>query len=173
MIRTLFLLSLAALAVVSRLVPHPMNFAPIAALALFGGAYFDRRFAFVLPFAVLIVSDLFIGFYDGVAWVYGSFFLVGLVGWWLRGRRSLGATAGATLTGSVLFFIVTNFGVWLEGRLYSPDFAGLVNCYVAAIPFFRNTLAGDAFYVATLFGLTELVTRRIPALGIPGGTAGK
>ncbi|HLF15779.1 MAG TPA: DUF6580 family putative transport protein [Bacteroidota bacterium] len=173
MIRTLFLLSLAALAVVSRLVPHPMNFAPIAALALFGGAFFDRRFSFVLPFAVLLVSDWFIGFYDGVAWVYGAFFLVNLVGWWLRGRRSLGATAGATLTGSVLFFIVTNFGVWLQGSLYSPDFAGLVTCYVAAMPFFRNTLAGDAFYVAVLFGLTELAARKIPALGIAGATAGK
>ncbi len=172
MIRTLFLLALAALAVVSRLVPHPMNFAPVAALALFGGAYFDRRYAFVLPFAVLLVSDAFLGFYTGIAWVYGSFFLVGLIGWWLRGRKSVGATAGATLAGSILFFIVTNFGVWLGGNLYTPDLPGLITCYAAAIPFFRNTLAGDAFYVTLLFGLAELAGRKVPALRAPVTPAG-
>ncbi len=171
MIRTFFLLALAGLAVVSRLIPHPMNFAPVAALALFGGAYFDRRFAFVLPFAVLIVSDFFLGFYDGIAWVYGSFFLVSLVGWGLRGRKSVAAVAGSTLLGSVLFFVVTNFGVWLGGGLYSPDMAGLLDCYVAAIPFFRNSLAGDAFYVTLLFGAAELAARRVPALADDGGSA--
>ncbi len=170
MIRTLFLLGLATLAVVSRLIPHPMNFAPIAALALFGGAYFDRRFAFALPFAVLIVSDAFLGFYEGIEWVYGSFFLISLIGWSLRGRKSVAAIAGATLLGSVLFFVVTNFGVWLGGGLYTPDLAGLLNCYVAAIPFFRNSLAGDAFYAAALFGAAELASRRVPALSDAGGS---
>lgn len=168
--RTIFLLALAILAVVSRLIPHPMNFAPIAALALFGGAYFDRRFAFALPLGVLLVSDAFIGFYDGIAWVYGSFFLVNLIGWGLRERKSVVATAGATLFGSVLFFAVTNFGVWLGGGFYTPDLTGLVNCYVAAIPFFRNSLAGDAFYVAILFGAAEFAARRVPALGDTSGS---
>jgi hypothetical protein len=167
MVRTLFLLGLAVLAVVSRLVPHPMNFAPIAALALFGGAYFDRRYAFVLPFAVLLASDALIGFYNGIAWVYGGFFLVSLLGWTLRRRRTVARTAGAALAGSVAFFVVTNFGVWLQGSLYTPDMAGLINCYVAAIPFFRNTLAGDAFYVALLFGAAELAARKVPALALP------
>jgi hypothetical protein len=169
MIRTLFLLALAALAVASRLVPHPANFAPVAALALFGGAYFDRRFSFLLPFAVLLVSDVFIGFYQGVAWVYGSFFLVNLVGWWLRDRRRVAPIAGATLAGAVLFFAVTNFGVWMGGGMYTPDLSGLIDCYVAAIPFFRNTLAGDAFYVALLFGVTEFALRKVPALAVPQG----
>ena len=168
MIRTLFLLALTALAVVSRLIPHPMNFAPVAALALFGGAYFDRRYAFALPLVVLIVSDAFLGFYDGIAWVYGSFFLVNLIGWWLRGRKSITMIAGATLLGSVLFFVVTNFGVWLGGGLYTPDMAGLLNCYIAAIPFFRNSLAGDAFYVAILFGAAELASRKVPVLADAG-----
>ena len=168
MIRTLFLLLIAAAAVASRLIPHPVNFAPVAALALFGGAYFDRRISFLLPFAVLLVSDFFLGFYTGIAWVYGSFFLVSLIGWRLRERRTLGRTAAATLAGSVLFFVVTNFGVWLGGALYTPDLAGLAACYAAAIPFFRNTLAGDGFYVAVLFGIAELAARRIPALGLQG-----
>jgi hypothetical protein len=164
MVRTLFLLSLAVLAVVSRLVPHPMNFAPIAALALFGGAYFDRRYAFILPFAVLLASDALLGFYDGIAWVYGSFFLVSLIGWALRSNRTVGRTAGASLAGSVVFFVLTNFGVWLQTNFYTHDLAGLINCYVAALPFFRNTLAGDAFYVAALFGAVELAVRKVPAL---------
>jgi hypothetical protein len=167
MVRTLFLLGLAALAVFSRLIPHPVNFAPIAALALFGGAYFDRRYSFILPFAVLLVSDALIGFYDGIAWVYGGFFLVNLIGWSLRRNRTLAGTAGATLAGAVAFFVVTNFGVWLQGALYTPDLAGLIDCYVAAIPFFRNTLAGDAFYVALLFGAAELATRKVRALALP------
>ena len=167
MVRTLFLLGLAVLAVVSRLIPHPMNFAPIAALALFGGAYFDRRYSFILPFVALLASDAIIGFYDGVAWIYGSFLLVNLIGWTLHRRRTLAGTAGATLAGAVVFFVVTNFGVWLQGTLYTPDLAGLVDCYIAAIPFFRNTLAGDAFYVALLFGAAEFASRKVPALALP------
>jgi hypothetical protein len=167
MVRTLFLLGLAALAVASRLVPHPVNFAPVTALALFGGAYFDRRFSFALPFAVLLVSDALIGFYDGIAWVYGAFFLVSVIGWTLRQGRTFARTTVATVSGSVLFFVVTNFGVWLSGTMYTPDLAGLIDCYVAAIPFFRNTLAGDAFYVAVLFGAAGLATRKVPALAIP------
>jgi hypothetical protein len=166
MVRTLFLLGLAALAVISRLIPHPVNFAPIAALALFGGAYFDRRYSFILPFAVLLVSDAILGFYDGVAWVYGGFLLVNLLGWTLRRNRSIAGTAGVTLAGSVAFFVVTNFGVWLQGTLYTPDLSGLIDCYVAAIPFFRNSLAGDLFYVATLFGAAELAARKVPALAL-------
>lgn len=167
MVRILFLLGLAALAVASRLIPHPVNFAPVAALALFGGAYFDRKYSFILPFAVLVLSDAVIGFHDGIAWVYGSFFLVGLIGWTLRERRTVARTAGASLAGSVLFFVVTNFGVWIQGTMYTPDVAGLVDCYVAAIPFFRNTVAGDLFYAALLFGAAELASRKVPAIALP------
>jgi hypothetical protein len=169
MIRTMFLLLLAALAVFSRLIPHPANFTPIAALALFGGVYFDKKYAFILPLAVLLVSDAIIGFYDGIAWVYGSFLIIGLLGLWLRKHKTLGSTAVATVAGSAIFFVLTNFGYWLSGTLYPLTPAGLASCYVAAIPFVRNTLAGDLFYVAILFGITELASRRIPALGYRGG----
>ncbi|HLB01422.1 MAG TPA: DUF6580 family putative transport protein [Bacteroidota bacterium] len=173
MIRAIFLLILAVMAVFSRLIPHPANFTPIAALALFGGVYFEKKYAFILPLAVLLVSDAIIGFYDGIGWVYGSFLIIGLLGLWLRNHRSIRNTAGVTLAGSVIFFILTNFGVWLAGGLYMPTTAGLVECYVVAVPFFRNTLAGDLFYVAVLFGITEMAARRIPALGLPGGDSAK
>jgi len=173
MIRTLFLLLMALLAVFSRLIPHPMNFTPIAALALFGGVYFDRKYAFVLPLCALILSDSIIGFYSGMWWVYGSFLIIGLLGLWLRNHKSIGSTAIATVAGSAIFFIITNFGFWLESGLYPQTMSGLISCYIAAIPFVRNTLAGDIFYVALLFGITELAVRRVPILGYGGGKSGR
>jgi hypothetical protein len=165
MIRYFFTFALIFLAAASRLVPHPMNVAPITALALFGGAYLDKKHAFIVPMAAMLIADYFIGFYDGIAWVYAGFLLTGFVGLWLRSHRSVAATAGATVAGSVIFFIVSNFGTWITGLVgYPLNAAGLGACYVAAIPFFRNTLAGDVAYVAALFGLYELATRLLPAL---------
>jgi len=145
---------LICFAALSRFVPHPDNFTPIAAMALFGGVYFDKRYAFVVPLAAMVVSDFFIGFHNTIPYVYGSFVLAGLIGIWLKNHKSLGWIIGASLSSSVLFFVVTNFGVWVSGG-YPQNFAGLVGCYVAAIPFFRNTVLGDLIYVAVLFGVYE------------------
>ncbi|MDD8018449.1 MAG: hypothetical protein PHP42_08750 [Bacteroidota bacterium] len=146
-------------AALSRLVPHPLNFTPIAAMALFGAVYFNKRFAFIVPIAALAISDYILGFYTEMYFVYASFILIGFIGLWLKNRKSIFTVGGTTLASSVLFFVVTNFGVWLTGTMYTKDIAGLTECYVAAIPFFRNTLAGDFFYVAVLFGVYELVVR--------------
>lgn len=173
MIRNIFLLSLCLLAAATRLLPHPPNFAPITAIALFGAVYFDRKFAVILPITALLLSDAVLGFYGGMLWVYGSFLMIGMIGFWLRGRKTVTATASATLAGSVLFYLVTNFGVWLSGTLYPPTFAGLMECYAAAVPFFRNTLLGDGFYVAVLFGVTELASRYVPAVAHAGDGAGR
>jgi hypothetical protein len=145
---------LIAFAALSRFVPHPANFTPIAAMALFGGVYFDKRYAFVIPMAAMLVSDYFLGFHNVLPYVYGSFVLTGLIGIWLKGHKSVGWIVGASLSSSVLFFVITNFGVWMTGG-YPQNSAGLVECYVAAIPFFRNTLLGDLLYVGVLFGLYE------------------
>jgi hypothetical protein len=162
MTRFLFAFVVILGAVFSRLLPHPPNFTPIAAIALFGGVYLDRRAAFIVPLAALLVSDYVLGFYRDIAWVYGSFVLIGLIGLWLRSHRSLVATAAATLTGSIVFFLVTNFGVWVSSQVtYPKTLAGLVECYVAAIPFFRNSVAGDLVYVALLFGAYEFGMRYV------------
>ncbi|MGA9364424.1 MAG: DUF6580 family putative transport protein [Bacteroidota bacterium] len=145
---------LIAFAALSRFVPHPENFTPIAAMALFGGVYFGKRYAFVVPLVAMVVSDYFIGFHNTVPYVYGSFVLAGLIGIWLKNHKSVGWIVGASLTSSVLFFVVTNFGVWVTGG-YPQNFGGLVECYIAAIPFFRNTVLGDLLYVGVLFGLYE------------------
>jgi hypothetical protein len=145
---------LVAFAAVSRFMPHPENFTPIAAMALFGGVYFNKRYAFVIPLVAMVVSDYFIGFHNYIPYVYGSFVLTGVIGIWLKNHKNVGWIVGASLSSSVLFFVVTNFGVWVTGG-YPQNFGGLVECYIAAIPFFRNTVFGDLLYAGVLFGLYE------------------
>lgn len=155
----------------SRILPHPANFTPIAAIALFGGVYLNKRLAFAVPIAAMFISDLIIGLHSGMIWVYGSFVIITLLGFWLRakmsarlrnGQASTGKKVsyifGAALASSVIFFIITNFGVWTSGY-YGLDLKGLAECYAAAIPFFRNSLLGDFVYVTLMFGVYELVLR--------------
>ena len=153
------------LAALSRLLPHPPNVAPIAAMALFGGAHFERKaWAFAVPLAALFLSDALLGFHSLMPLIYGAFAAIVGIGFLLRRRRRPLQIAGATLAGSVLFFVVTNLGVWMLGSLYPKTLAGLATCYIAAIPFFGNTLLGDAFFTAVLFGGFGLAQRRLPSL---------
>ena len=159
----LVLIILAAAA--SRLIPHPPNLASITAVALFGGAYLtDKRLAFLVPIAALLLSDLILGFYSHMEIIYGSFALVVCIGLLLRKRRSALRIAGAALTSSILFFVITNFSVWAFESLYPKTMAGLAACYIAAIPFFQNTLVGDALYTAVLFGGFALAEKWFPVL---------
>src|SRR5437899_383883 len=106
-------------AAASRLIPHPPNFSPITAMALLGGACFvEKRWAFVVPLAAMLVSDVLLGFHRLMPGVYGSFALIVCLGFWLRSRRAALPIACAALAGSLLFFIVTNFGVWALGSMY-------------------------------------------------------
>src|SRR5689334_1431635 len=163
--RLVVLICLIFAAAASRLIPHPPNMTSIMAVALFGGAYLsDKRLAFLVPFAALLLSDFVLGFYGHMEVVYGSFALVVCIGLLLRKRRSPLRIAGAALASSILFFIITNFGVWAFGSLYPKTMAGLAACYVAAIPFFQNTLIGDALYTAVLFGSFALAERAFPVL---------
>ncbi|MGD0038072.1 MAG: DUF6580 family putative transport protein [Bacteroidota bacterium] len=145
-------------AALSRLLPHPDNFTPIAAMALAGGVYFNKRIALVVPLAALVISDLFIGFHNTILFVYGSFILIGFIGLWLKSHKKPLPIFGAALLSSTMFFVVTNFGVWLTGGgwFYPKTWQGLIECYTLAIPFFRNTITGDLVYTGVLFGLFEL-----------------
>ncbi len=152
-------------AAATRLIPHPPNATSITAMALFGGAYLsDKRLAFLAPMTALFLSDLVLGFYSRMWVVYGSFAVIVCIGRLLRARRRLLAIAGATLASSIIFFVITNLGVWIFGSLYPKTIEGLLACYVAAIPFFQNTLLGDASYTTALFGAFALVERRWSAL---------
>lgn len=165
------LFALVLLVSLSRLLPHPPNFACVGALALFAGYNLRSTAGGVLPLLALFVSDLLghflrvpgMGFYQPLTmvFVYGSFATIILLGRFLASRAPrngwilAGSLCGATLLGSVLFFLVSNFGVFLQGD-YGFTFAGLTRCYVAALPFFGNTLAGDAFFGVLLFGSAAL-----------------
>jgi len=163
--RLVALLSAILAAAALRLVPHPPNFTPIGAMALFSGAYVGRRaLAFVAPLAALLLSDLVLGFHSGMPFVYASVAAIAALGFIALSRVTLLRLAGAAVASSVLFFAVTNFGTWLLSGMYPMSASGLAACYVAAIPFFQNTLAGDLFYTGLLFGGFALLERVLPAL---------
>ncbi len=161
-------------AAAARVIPHPPNFTPIGAMALFAGATLrDRRLAVLLPLAAMFVSDLLLGSHSTFLFVYGSYALIALLGQTLqRHRRSALRIGGASLAASLLFFTITNFGSWISYDWYPHTLGGLVACYVAAIPFlgdtqattfFLNTAVGDLFFSAALFGglvfVEKLATR--------------
>ncbi len=151
-------------AAASRLVPHPPNFTPIAAMALFAGAYTRSLWqAFLIPLSAMALSDLLIGWHPLVPAVYASFALIVGIGLWLRGRKTVGRLAVAVGASSLLFFLITNFAVWAFGSMYPKSLAGLVAAYVAALPFFRNTVLGDACYSTILFGGFVMLQRFVVA----------
>jgi len=171
--RFLTLMGMVFVAATMRLIPHPPNFTPIAAMALFGGAYFsNKKTAFAIPLIAMYLSDLVLGlfvydlgwFHATMPFVYGSFAMTVGLGFWVRRWRSPSRIGLAALASSLLFFFVPNFGVWLAGGLYPKTLDGLMACYVAAIPFFKNTLMGHAVYTIALFGGFALIQRYYPAL---------
>jgi hypothetical protein len=188
--RAAVLVGMILLVALARLVPHPPNFAPVGAIALFGAAHFRKTWAaFLVPLAAMLVSDAALqvttglglysgwlahstGFHRGMWVVYGTIALVTAVGLLLRKRKPFWAVAGCVLASSALFFVITNFAVWADGTLYPKTPDGLLLCYTAAIPFFHWTLLGDAFFAAILFGGFALAERRYPMLRLAAGVAG-
>jgi len=164
--RTLVITGIILAAAGLRLAPHPMNFAPIGALALFGGAYFSsKREALAIPLLSLILGDVFTGFHQLLPVIYASFLVSVAIGFWLRRKRSAPRIGAATLAGAMQFFLVTNFALWASSiGSYPKTAGGLAACYIAGIPLFWNTLAGDAFYATLLFGAMALAERRFPVL---------
>jgi len=148
-----------------RLLPHPPNFAPIAAMALFGGAYFNKRWAaFLVPLAAMFITDLILGFHDTIWAVYLSFALIVVIGMMILKEQKIGNIFLASVISSVSFFIITNFGIWISTSYYAKSGAGLAACYTAAIPFFHQTLLSDLFFVGVLFGLYYLAKIKFPVL---------
>lgn len=171
--------ALILLAGLSRLVPHPMNFTPVEAMALFGGAYFAQRgLAVLVPLLAVLLSDLVMGLVSGGLYaeyllsanffaVYGAIALSAVLGFALRGRVGLLSVAGASVAGSLLFFLITNFAVWATATdiaAYPACTTGLVECYAAGLPFFRSTLLGTVVWSILLFGGFELLRSRLPEL---------
>ena len=164
----------------SRLVPHMPNFAPITALALFGGVYLSKRYAYVIPLAAMVLSDYLLlyvnpfstqmfdfshiqplsGLWHGtLPAIYASFLISGLVGVWLKNHKSPINVVLSSAFCSFQFFLISNAAVWLASDMYAHTLSGLAQCYLMALPFLQGTLFGDFFYTCTLFGAYELAVR--------------
>ena len=154
-----------------RLVPHWPNFTPIAAMALFGAATFERKWlGLAVPLAAMLLSDTLIGFHGSMGAVYVSFALTWLLGVWALNRPTAGRIAGASVISSILFFLITNFAVWYGSSFYPQTLPGLMSCYAAGLAFYNGTsfflngLLGDLFFSAVLFGGYYLLQQRFTML---------
>jgi hypothetical protein len=144
-------LALIVFGVVTRLLPHPVNFTAVGALALWSTTLFRSRAAsFAIPLTALFISDLFLGFHSTMVWVYGAFLLIAALSLVIEPKTSWLRAAGGSLTASLLFFLITNFGVWTTRELYPLTTQGLLDSYVMAIPFLKNQILGDLFYTGLL-----------------------
>jgi hypothetical protein len=144
------------IAVLMRLLPHPPNFTPIAAMVLFGGVYLNKKYSLIIPLAAMLASDIFLGFHPTMPYVYGSLILTGMIGVWLKNHKTAKNVMCSSLIASILFFTITNFGVWMGGW-YPRTLSGLFDSYVMGIPFFKNTVFGDLFYTGLFFGSYEFL----------------
>jgi len=161
-------LSLTALGALARLLPHPPNFAPVGATSLFSGARLPRWQAYLVPLALMAVTDPILGRFYGVPafsryqiFIYASFLVAVWLGRLLRNTESISRIAAVTVLNSIQFYLITNFGSWLWFGGYPHTAAGLASCYIAAIPFFGWTLASDILYTAVLFGLYAWLSRTV------------
>ena len=151
---------LILMGILLRFAPHAPNFTPVAAIALFSGVYLNKKYSLLIPLAMMIVSDLVLGMHNVVLFTWGGFLLVTLVGFWARKHKSVFGVLAASVVSSVMFYIVSNFGVWLMGW-YQHDLAGLVKCYVMALPFLRNFTLATVVYSVVFFGIYDLVARSV------------
>lgn len=147
------LLMIIFLGGMSRLIPHPWNFTAIGAMALLGGVRSSSKIeSLVVPFLALLISDFIIGFHSVMFFTYLGFALVVMIGWWVKNHVNNKNLIFAALSSSMIFFLVSNFGVWSTQGMYPLTVLGLMECYVSALPFLGNQIFGDLFYTAVLFG---------------------
>lgn len=151
-VKTLSLIAIIVAIGLYRLFPHPFNVTPVMAMGLFAGTYFDKKWmAFVIPLASMFIADIFLGFHDTLLFVYGAIVLAVSIGFILRRSVSPLKVIAASVAGSVIFFTVSNFGVWLVSGYYPATWQGLITCYTMALPFFQRTLLGDLLFNGVLF----------------------
>ncbi len=173
--RFIFIVSVIVFGAFMRLIPHWPNFTPIAAMALFGGAYFSRKYlAFAIPLLAMFVSDLILGMHTSMIAVYVAFAITVLIGFALRSKTNAVNVIGASLLSAIVFFLITNFAAWLTIPFYPKNFAGLMESYIAGLAFFNNGAMGVSFFmnnvISTLlfsgifFGVFSLAQQRFPRL---------
>lgn len=161
---------LILLAVISRILPfHINNFTPLIAVALFAGAKFDdKKWSILIPIVSLFISDAILAyqnhyalFHDTIFFTYSSILLIIFLGrTQLMGKLNIAKTFGVTLVSSLIFFVISNLGVWFFGNMYSLNFSGLMQCYIMAIPFNKFSWLGDLVFTFILFGTYEYVSNK-------------
>jgi len=144
-----------------RLIPHVPNIAPIAAIAIFAGAYLNKKIVPWVPLAIMVASDIILGLHNVVFYTWGAFILIGYIGGGLKNRVTPGRIFGTTAVSALLFFAISNFGVWLSGGLYPHTLAGFTSCYVNALPFLRNTMISNVVFAFVFFGAYEVAKRSV------------
>lgn len=167
MISSLLLFAILTRIAIPPFIGHPANFSPLDAVALFCGAYFHRHVvAFIIALLAAWIGDILLSkmmmshwvlFYPGCYWQYTCYVLITALGFTLKNHVTPLRLTCASLTSSCLFFCISNFGVWYSGFLYPITLDGLIACYIAAIPFFKNTLLSDFFFSLLLFGIFGLL----------------
>ena len=146
--REILPLSLILILVLARLIPHPPNFTPIVSVAILSGYFFKNVWMSIFTLLTsMLLADIFIGFYNNMMFVYLSLILISLVFYKYGKKINLKNLFIYGFIGSLLFFIISNFGVWLLGDLYEKNFQGLVSCYILAIPFFTNTFFSTLIFL--------------------------
>ena len=159
-----FAVLLVTLGVLTRLFPHPVNFTALGAIALWSMTLFpSKAWAVLIPVIALLISDALIGFHSTMVWVYGSILFIATLSLVIQPKQSWGRTLLGSLSASLIFFVLTNLGVWLGGELYPMTTEGFFDCYAMAIPFLKNQIAGDLIF-SFGFGLVAkylLVQRRV------------
>jgi hypothetical protein len=157
---------LIAIGVLSRLLPHAPNMTAVGAVAFFSGAKFDSRKAVLATLAIMLISDMCIGFHSLMWATYGSMILAVFMGRWIGQKRGMGRIVGGVFVSSLIFFIITNFTVWATTPLYPKTIDGLITCYVMALPFFRNSIVGDMIFSFLFFFGYEYIVAHLKNVNI-------
>jgi hypothetical protein len=153
-------IGMVVLAAGARLLPHPWNFTPVIAMALFAGSHARKTgIAALATLSALVLSDAILGFSGDFWFVYAATLVPVLLGRLIRNKPGVAAVGSAALASSLSFFVITNFMVWATGGLYPHTASGLATSFVAGIPFYQNQVLGDAFYTVALFGGYALLSR--------------
>jgi hypothetical protein len=177
-LRFSILTGLVLLAAFSRIIPHPANFSPLAAIALFGAAHFSKKWHILLiPIAATWLSDLFINnviyaayyptftlFYEGFYWQYLSYLIIAIISIPLFKKVNKERVLIGALSSTIIFFLISNVGCWIGNSIYPQNFIGLMSCYAAGIPFLKGTILGDLFYSLVLFGGFAFAQYKFPVL---------
>jgi hypothetical protein len=155
----MFAILLIVLGIGSRLITHTPQFTAILAVSMFAGLYLKPRYAMIVPVAMMIATDIILGFHDTMVYTWGSMLIISAVGIWIKSHKNFWTVFGGSILSAVIFFVITNLGAWIS-PLYPDTLKGLRECFIMAVPFFRSTLASTVAYSLVLYAGYEWLCNR-------------